>query len=94
MFTKFSKQFHSIGQKIALPYIVFFELVLICRMVSVYSTLPPKIDSIFSMIIMLLSGIIFLSHFLPMILEKKKIKIAESAFFDNVMIRFKILNCF
>ncbi|EOB3455577.1 O-antigen ligase family protein [Enterococcus hirae] len=75
MFTKFSKQFHSIGQKIALPYIVFFELVLICRMVSVYSTLPPKIDSIFSMIIMLLSGVIFLSHFLPMILEKKKIKI-------------------
>ena len=75
MLNNFSKQLHSIGQKIALPYIVFFELVLICRMVSAYSTLPPKIDSIFTMIIMLLSGVIFLTHFLPMIIEKKKIKL-------------------
>lgn len=75
MVTNLSKQIHSIGQKIALPYIVFFELVLIARMVSGYSMLPSKIDSIFSMIIMLLSAIVFLGHFLPMFLERKKIKL-------------------
>ena len=69
------ERIEKIGNKLSLPYIIFFELVLIARMVSVYSTLPTKIDSIFTLIIIVFSGIVFFCHFFPMILKKKKIQI-------------------
>ncbi|EGP5323932.1 polymerase, partial [Enterococcus faecium] len=50
------ERIEKIGNKLSLPYIIFFELVLIARMVSVYSTLPTKIDSIFTLIIIVFSG--------------------------------------
>ncbi|MGG5324080.1 hypothetical protein IGJ83_000943 [Enterococcus pernyi] len=75
MLTNFSNRLSNIGQKISLPYIVFFELVLIFRMVSVYSTLPSSIDSIFTLLITLFSGILFISYFLPVVLQKEKIRI-------------------
>ncbi|EGO8364760.1 polymerase, partial [Enterococcus faecalis] len=52
MIINLSQQMQKIEKRIAIPYIVFFELVLICRMVSIYSTLPTKIDSLFTLIIM------------------------------------------
>ncbi|MGG5320224.1 O-antigen ligase family protein [Enterococcus sp. DIV2381] len=75
MLTNFSNRMSNVGQKISLPYIVFFELVLIFRMVSVYSTLPPRIDSIFTLLITFFSGILFISYFLPIVLQKKKVRI-------------------
>lgn len=71
MIINLSQQMQKIEKRIAIPYIVFFELVLICRMVSIYSTLPTKIDSLFTLIIMLLSGVYFICHFLPIFIEKK-----------------------
>ncbi len=44
-------------------------------MVSIYSTLPTKIDSLFTLIIMLLSGVYFICHFLPIFIEKKQRRI-------------------
>ena len=41
MIINLSQQMQKIEKRIAIPYIVF-ELVLICRMVSIYSTLPTK----------------------------------------------------
>ena len=75
MIINLSQQMQKIEKRIAIPYIVFFELVLICRMVSIYSTLPTKIDSLFTLIIMLLSGVYFICHFLPIFIEKKQRRI-------------------
>lgn len=72
MIINLSQQMQKIEKRIAITYIVFFELVLICRMVSIYSTLPTKIDSLFTLIIMLLSGVYFICHFLPIFIEKNK----------------------
>lgn len=66
------ERIEKIGNKLSLPYIIFFELVLIARMVSVYSTLPTKIDSIFTLIIIVFSGIVFFLSFFSYDTKKKE----------------------
>lgn len=75
MINKVSERMRGISSRLSLPYLIFFEIVLICRMVSIYSLSPSKIDSLFTLIIMALSAIYFTFKYIPDLLEKKRIKI-------------------
>lgn len=75
MINKVSERMRGISSRLSLPYLIFFEIVLICRMVSIYSLSPSKIDSLFTLIIMALSAIYFIFKYIPDLLEKKRIKI-------------------
>jgi O-antigen ligase len=69
------KKMDEVLTKVELPFILFWEFMLIIRMISTYSLIPSKVDSLIFALISLVGGIILLRNGLQWLQKKRQLSI-------------------
>jgi hypothetical protein len=69
------KKIDEVLTKAELPFILFWEFMLIIRMISTYSIIPSKVDSLIFAFISLVGGMLLLRNGLQWLQKKRKLSI-------------------